>query len=272
MPNLPFTICTKDYAKDATLSEYTYSCETDYPITNANNENRLSYARFNSAALYHGGFDINFGSSTSINLIIIELARPYIFKEINTFYYTGTAAWKELQEYGSYRWYVATDSYYHLPGQVSQYAILKINNIITTEKLRFLFDDENSINQIKLKRVIACKVIDEFNGGGDFYAPAEQSHVNIGKMQIELLHGNKFRAQSFGALKQNKQMRFPQINPEQMKLLEDLESDYAVFGILDWTGRYLEGFIPPGGLTVNDSGVDADGNPWFDVTMKFQEN
>jgi len=268
MPYLPFTICTEDYAKNGTASTYLYSCETDYPITNINNENRQSYAKYTAGAADEAGFIIDFGVSKSIQLVVIELSRPYIFYEDYTWYWNG-AAWAALP---AHTWYLNDTIHNSLPGQVKQYAVLKFTSPLSTQKLRFYFLDLYGVTQVEIRRVIACGIIDEFNGGDDFYAPAEQSHKNIGKTQVELIHGNKFRTQTYGALKQSKSLRFPQINPDQMKLLEDMESDYAVFGILDWTGRYLEGFIPPGGLTVNDNGVDAFNAPWFDVSMKFQEN
>jgi len=284
MPNLPFTICTEDYAKDGIASEIIlHECESAYPITNINNKNRLSYCKFQDGNT--PAFEIDLGATKSVELILIELSRPYEIKDtsFNVNYWTGSA-WEPLTGLAVYTQSGASK----LPGQIKQYTAVEFFSgafddsfddsfdiggsiPVSAQKFRVYFTDRNSAAQVEIRRVIFCGVISRFNGENDFYGPEEQNHSNIGKIQVPLLHGNAFRGQSFGALKQSKQMRFSEINPDQLKLLEDLESDYQTFGILDWTGRYIECFITPAGLQVKDSGVDADNKPWFDVTMRVQE-
>jgi len=267
MPNLPFTICTEDYAKNGTASIIVgYECEADYPITNINNKNRLSYCKFQAGKT--PGFEIDLGAAKSIDLVIVELSRPYEVKDSNVVmdYWNG-AAWITVTGLTVY----TQSGTLSLPGQVKQYAVIKRSAPISAQKFRVGFFDQNAAAQVEIRRLIFAGIIDQFNGDDDFYGPEEQGHSNVGKIQVPLLHGNAFRAQSFGPLKQSKQMRFPEVNPDQFKLLEDLESDYQTFGILDWTARYIECFVIPAGLQVKDSGVDADGSPWLDATVRVQE-
>ncbi len=253
MPNLPFTICTEDYAKDGTVTEVAgYDCESDYPITNINNKNRLSYCKFQAGKT--PAFEIDLGATKSIDLILIELSRPFEVKGSPVYvkYWNGVV-WVPPGLWATY-----TQSGSSLPGQVKQYAVIKFSSTFSLgQKFQVYFTDQNAAAQVEIRRVIFCGIIDEFDGGSDFYGPEEQSHSNVGKIQTALIHGNAFRAQSFGALKQSKQMRFSEVNPDQFKLLEDLESDYQTFGIMDWTGRYIECVIIQGGLQVQDSGIDS---------------
>ena len=265
----PFTICSEDYTKDGTAAEYTYACEGDYPITNINNQNRLSYAKMNAAATKYAGFEIDWDATQTFNLILIELSRPYEMKASNVALsaYYG-AAWHNITLLDNKKF--IADTNYHLPGQINQYILLDPGNLSCT-KIRMTFEDDNAANQIEIRRVICTLIIQKVDGTSDMCGPGEQSHRNVGKTLVTLIHGNSFRAQSYGALKQDATFRFPEVKVDQVKLLEDLESDYQKFGILDWTGRFIECVIIPNGLTIKHSGVDAIGTPFFDVTMRVQE-
>jgi hypothetical protein len=160
---------------------------------------------------------------------------------------------------------------YYLPGQIKQYIVLSNDAKFRADKIKILFDDFHSVTQIEIRRVIVCNILQKMDGTSDMFGPGEQSHQNVGKILVPLIHGNSFRTQSYGALKQDATFRFPEVKVAQVKLLEDLESDYQKFGILDWTGRFIECVIIPNGLTIKHSGVDAIGTPFFDVTMRVQE-
>lgn len=265
----PFTICTEDYAKYGVAAEYTYNCELDYPITNINNQNRLSYAKMNAAATKYAGFEIDWDDTQTFNLILIELSRPYEMKAANVALaaYYG-AAWHNITLMDNKKF--IADTNYHLPGQINQYILLDPGNLPCT-KIRMTFEDDNAANQIEIRRVICTLIIQNVDGTSDMIGPSEQSHQNVGKIMIPLLHGNAFRTQSFGALKQDGDLHFPQIKNNQVKFFEDLESDYPVFGIIDWSGRFIECTVIPNGLTIKHNGVDALGTPFFDVKMQVQE-
>jgi len=263
----PFTICTEDYAKYGVASEYTYHCELEYPITNINDGNRQSYAKFNAAATKHAGFNINLGSTLKNYFVILELSRPYEFNLVE-FKYHYAGVWYSLVNLKTYK----NGGTYYLPGQIKQYIILSNDAAFSADEIRILFDDCNSAHQIEIRRVIVCNILQKMDGvNTDMFGPGEQSHQNVGKVLVPLIHGNSFRTQSYGALKQDATFRFPEVKVDQVKLLEDLESDYQKFGILDWTGRFIECVIIPNGLTIKHNGVDAIGTPFFDVTMRVQE-